>query len=272
MKSSDRFLIPIPNRYCDVTPLAASSQGHWPDQGREGSGWSSQIGERLHPLLYNYLITVLQQCSFSGYRVVLRVRRNGWLFYFVLRGKPELCCEEEQQKKERVACPRKCRRRPRVKVAHPQRTRRPRQSEIESYAVPKGRSTKEDPAARPSGRKVPRSKKDFEEDAVSAWPAGRILPLKKFSLPNKIYGPHKSLHIPGLDQGSKDRGRSKHTVLRGCAKNRRKTRETWASADGGHCSASNHLERTTPSVLGDPDQRTPCKPPFRPLHSAVSSG
>jgi len=70
------------------------------------------------------------------------------------------------------------------------------------------------------------------------WPAGQILPLKEFSLPNKIYGPRKSFHTPGLYQGSKNRGRSKHTVLRGYAKNRRKTRGAWASADGSHCSAS----------------------------------
>jgi len=46
--------------------------------------------------------------------------------------------------------------------------RRPRQFETGSLAVPKGRSTKEDPAARTSGRKVPKSEKDLEEDAVSA--------------------------------------------------------------------------------------------------------
>jgi len=54
------------------------------------------------------------------------------------------------------------------KSPHQQQIRRPRQSEIESYAVPRGRRTKEDPAARPSGRKVLRSAKDLEEDAVLA--------------------------------------------------------------------------------------------------------
>jgi len=50
---------PGPNSIlCDVTPLAASSQGHGPDQGRECSGWFSQIGKRLHPLLFDYLIAV----------------------------------------------------------------------------------------------------------------------------------------------------------------------------------------------------------------------
>jgi len=43
---------------------------------------------------------------------------------------------------------------PESKSPHQQRTRKPRQSEIESYAVPKGRTTKKDPAARPNGRKV----------------------------------------------------------------------------------------------------------------------
>jgi len=181
-----------------------------------------------------------------------RRRRNGWLFYFVLRGKPEHCCGEERQEKEIVARG-SAAAGPESKSPH-QRTRRPRQSEIESYAVLKGRSTKEDLAARPSGRKVPRSEKDLEEDAVSAWPAGRILPLKKVS-PTRSTGRAK-VCIPGLYQGSKDRGRSEHTVLRGCAKNRRKTRGTWASADGSHCSANTHLERTTPSVPGDSDQRT----------------
>jgi len=72
-----------------VTPLTASSQEHGPDRWRECSGWFSQIGERLHPLLFNYLITVF---FFSDYCVVLRVRRrrNGWPFYFVL-----FCIHEE---------------------------------------------------------------------------------------------------------------------------------------------------------------------------------
>jgi len=106
------------------------------------------------------------------------------------------------------------------KSPHQQRTRRPRQFEIESYAVPNGRSTKEDPAARKESPQVGEGSRGGCRFSL----AGRILPLKKFSFPNKIYGPRKSLHIPGLYQGSKDRGRSKHTVLRGCAKNRRKTR------------------------------------------------
>jgi len=63
--------------------------------------------------------------------------------------------------------------------------RRPRQFETGSLAVSKGRSTKEDPAARTSGRKVPRSKKDLEEDAVSAWPAERILLLTKIQFPQQ---------------------------------------------------------------------------------------
>jgi len=50
-----RFKRMLKSYSCDVMPLAASSQGHRPDRGRECSGWSSQIGERLHPLLFNYL-------------------------------------------------------------------------------------------------------------------------------------------------------------------------------------------------------------------------
>jgi len=140
---------------------------------------------------------------------------------------------------------------PKSKSPHQQRTRKPRQSEIESYAVPKGRK-KEDPAARPSGRKVPRSAKDLKEDAVSTWPAGRILPLKKFSLPRSTGRARVSTSLNSIKDLRIGRGRSKHTVLRGCAKNRRKTRGAWTSADGSHCSASN-LERTTPSAPGDSD-------------------
>jgi len=44
--------------------------------------------------------------------------------------------------------------------------RRPRQSEIGSLAIPKGEEYKG--ATQSSGRKVPRSEKDHEEDAVPA--------------------------------------------------------------------------------------------------------
>jgi len=100
--------------YCDVTPLAASSQGHWPDRERKCSGLSSRIRKRVHPLLSNYLITV-----FFFLVIVSCCESDGeaeWLAVLFCIPR-EHRSGEEHQEKERVACPRKCRRRPRVKVA-----------------------------------------------------------------------------------------------------------------------------------------------------------
>jgi len=102
---------------------------------------------------------------------------------------------------------------PESKSPHQQWIRRPRQSDIESYVIPRGRRTKEYPAAWPSGRKVPRSAKDLEEDAVSAWSAGRILPLKEFSLPTRrrLQTVQEFPH-PSIKDLMIDRGCSKHNI------------------------------------------------------------
>jgi len=61
---------------------------------------------------------------------------------------------------------------------------------------------KEDSAARPSGRRIPRSAKDLEEDARFGL-ASRMDPAsERTKIFDKISGPCKSFHISGLYQGS----------------------------------------------------------------------
>jgi len=94
---------------------------------------------------------------------------------------------EEQQEKERVACPRKCCRRPRVKLAlSPMNAEVPAAwHRAESFTVPKGRNVKRTP---PRGR-AGRGDKDWQRTSgrmpVSAWPAGRILSRKKLRFPTR---------------------------------------------------------------------------------------
>jgi len=94
-----------------------------------------------------------------------------------------------------VACPRKCHRRLRVKVA-------PSATNKEAPTVRNGklcsfkREEYEGRSRRAAERKESPQEKDLEEDAVSAYPAERILPLKKFSFPNKMYGRAKVCTSP----------------------------------------------------------------------------
>jgi len=117
------------------------------------------------------------------------------------------------------------------------------------------------PCSRAEGRSSGRQRTS-RRMPVSAWPAGRILPLKEFSLPTRSTS--RARVSTSLDSTKDLRIESApSTVLIGCAKNRRKTRGAWASADGSHCSASDDPERTTPSVLGSCSSY--CKPSFQPL-------
>jgi len=231
-------------------------------------------GGRLHPLLFSYLSIVF----FFYYCIVLRVLRDPtgaeWLATSFLyhAGSRSTVRKRSIRRRREWRARGSAAAGPESKSPHQQQIRRPRQPGMVCEVMRLQRdSIREDPAARPSGRKVPRSAKDQEEDVVSAWPAGRILPptelrsrrdrgaAPEFSHPWSLTG------IYGLIEGASS------IVLRGCAKNRRRTRGAWASADGSHCSASLNLERTSTSVPGDPDQRTDCKPPFQPFR-AVSSG
>jgi len=64
---------------CDVTPLVTSSQGLRPDRGRICSGWSSRIGERIHPLLFCYLIVWLIIFFLAIVSLVSSRREAEWL-------------------------------------------------------------------------------------------------------------------------------------------------------------------------------------------------
>jgi len=115
-----------------MMPLAASSQGHWPDWGKECSGWSSQIGERLHPLLFNYLIIVfffliiVSFCESGGGGMDGR-----FILYYAGSRNTAVRRSNGRRREWRgsaVAGP---------ESKSPHQQWRPRQSEMESYAIPK---------------------------------------------------------------------------------------------------------------------------------------
>jgi len=67
---------------------------------------------------------------------------------------------------------------------------------------------KKDPAARPSGRRDPRSVKDLEEDALFGLVSRADPASERIRIPDEINAPRKSFHISGLYQESKDRSRA----------------------------------------------------------------
>jgi len=129
---------------------------------------------------------------------------------------------------------------------------------------------KEDPAARPSGRRVPRSAKDLEEDARFGLASRTDPAFERTKIPDEINGPRKSFYIPGFCQGSKDRSRTLQAQYWMRQKSAQNSSDL--GADGSYCSVSKDTVRTTSSVPGDPDQRKSCKPPFQPLSGKLLVG
>jgi len=156
--------------------------------------------------------------------------------------------------KERVACPRKCRRRPRVEytpICYGQGSPSSLTSGRKSCG-PRGKNYERGPrraAERKEGPQVnhgPRGGCPYRP----GQPNESCLTVIQDSRESK--GPHKRrprilAGIKGLIEGASI------LVLRGCANNRRRTRGAWASAEGSHCSASANPERTAPSEPGDPE-------------------